>query len=68
MINLADNRGLLKALGRATINHWVSLYANDVVVFLRPTEQDLMVIREILAFFEKALGLSTNHAKAKCCH
>ena len=40
-------------------------YADDLVVFLSPLEQDLHLMRAILKCFEDAIGLATNLSK---CH
>lgn len=36
LINRASEEGLLHPLARRPLSHRVSLYANDVVLFLRP--------------------------------
>lgn len=41
------------------------MYADDVVVFLAPTEFDLTLIREILTLFYRVTGLATNLSKSK---
>lgn len=47
------------------IRHQCSIYADDVVVFIRPTRQDLVTTREILNFFGDVSGLRTNLAKCQ---
>jgi hypothetical protein len=41
LFNLAESRGLLQDLGEAGIKNRLSLYADDVVLFVRPVEEDL---------------------------
>jgi hypothetical protein len=65
LIKLADSRGLFSPLRPSSIKQWVSLYADDVVVFLSPVSLDLTLIREILALFYYATCLATNFTKSK---
>lgn len=65
MIKMAENRGLLQPLRPATIKERASLYADDVVVFLSPVAQDLILIREILSLFQGASSLASNYTKSK---
>lgn len=55
--------GLLKPLPVRGLHHRVSLYADDVVVFLRPVASDLSLIKHILQLFGKVSGLKTNILK-----
>ena len=64
LLRLADNRGLLRAL-HPKVRERTFLYADDVVVFLSPEEQDLLLTRVILNIFAGASGLKTNLSK---CH
>ncbi|KAK1604375.1 hypothetical protein QYE76_028048 [Lolium multiflorum] len=41
----------------------VSIYADDVVVFLRPETQDLLATREVLSLFSATSGLHVNYRK-----
>jgi len=45
-------------------NHSISLYANDVALFIRPTKEELQVIKIILDQFGEAAGLKTNLQKS----
>lgn len=56
----AEVEGLLQPLG---IPYRVSLYADDVVAFIRPTADDIHVATEVLSIFGEAFGLRTNFAK-----
>ena len=64
LLRLADERGLLCAL-HPKIKERTFLYADDVVVFLSPVEQDLVLTRVILEIFAGASGLKTNLSKCK---
>lgn len=56
----AESDGLLQPLG---IPHRVSLYADDVVAFIRPTVEEIRAATEVLSIFGEASGLRTNFAK-----
>ena len=64
LLRLADIKGLLRAL-HPKVRERTFLYADDVVVFLSPEEQDLLLTRVILNIFAGASGLKTNLSK---CH
>ena len=59
ILKLADSRGLLRQL-HPKINERAFMYADDVVIFLSPEQQDLILIRVILDIFAGASGLKTN--------
>jgi hypothetical protein len=40
------------------------MYADDVVLFIRPVEYDLQTMIDILWLFEEASGLKTNMTKS----
>jgi hypothetical protein len=67
----ADRCGELMPLPGNNIKHRVSLYADDLVVFLAPTKRDFTCVRQILELFAGASGLSTNVEKCAitpiCC-
>jgi hypothetical protein len=42
----------------------VSFYANDVILFLRPTSEDISLIMDILHVFVVASGLRNNVQKS----
>jgi hypothetical protein len=64
MIKLADSRGLFSPLRPHSIKQRVSLYADDVVVFLSPVVLNLVMIRAILDLFLQASMLATNINKS----
>uniref|UniRef100_A0A0E0BKH9 Reverse transcriptase domain-containing protein n=1 Tax=Oryza glumipatula TaxID=40148 RepID=A0A0E0BKH9_9ORYZ len=51
---------LLPLLG---IPYWVSLYVDDVMVFLHPSEDRILATKEILGIIGDAPGLHTNYGK-----
>jgi mannosylglycoprotein endo-beta-mannosidase len=56
MFNMAEQVGVLPAMP-AGLNHRMSLYADDVVVFARPSAVELQVVKGILECFGSASGL-----------
>jgi hypothetical protein len=56
----AQQTGLLQHLSNGCEAFRVSLYADDAVVFIKPTPTDLQVTNCILSFFLQASGLKTN--------
>jgi hypothetical protein len=66
LFKLADSRGLLllQGLDEANIRNKLSLYANDVVLFVRPVVEDLNCVKVILDCFGAASGLvATMHKR-----
>jgi hypothetical protein len=47
----AENEGLLHPLSTRTIQHRVSFYTDDVVLFLRPVTDDISIAMNVLEFF-----------------
>jgi hypothetical protein len=63
LLQVATDRALLTKLnGRAARFH-VSMYADDAVVFLKPSVRDTTNLREILLNFGRVTGLQTNLQK-----
>ena len=60
----ADALGLLLPLD-VRVKDRVFLYADDVVLFIRPNQQDLILVKAILDLFARVSGLKTNIDK---CH
>jgi len=60
----AADEGLLQPLSRRALQHRISLYANDVVFFLRPAAADMDITFDILHLFGNASGLVTNIQKS----
>ena len=63
LIEKASNEGLLQPLSTQSIHNHVSLYANDVVLFLHPVATDLHLVDDVLQLFGTATGLKTNIQK-----
>ena len=64
MVAKASTEGLLQTLATRALSHQISLYADDVVLFLRPTSSDINLILDILQLFGEASGLKTNLQKS----
>jgi len=64
LFKLAENRGLLHRLEGANIRNRLSIYADDVVLFVQPFEEDLHCVRTILDCFGSASGLVSNLQKS----
>lgn len=60
----AEERQLLSPLRSRPAQHRISIYANDVVIFTTPKDQDLLLVKEILRLFGEALGLQANLGKS----
>jgi hypothetical protein len=63
MFDAGVHAGTLPALP-AGLKHRVLLYADDVVVFAWPDEEELGVIRALLECFGDASGLHVNYGKS----
>jgi hypothetical protein len=55
--------GILSPIGNCAVAQRVSIYADDVIIFIKPAVQDLIAVRELLAFFGVASGLVVNYRK-----
>jgi len=64
MISKAENDGWLQPLSRRSLQHRISIYADDVVLFLRPEAGDIDVTLGILNLFGESMGLKTNLQKS----
>jgi len=64
MIKKADMMALLLPLD-SKVKERIFLYADDVVLFIRPNQQDLLLTKGILEIFARVSGLETNINK---CH
>ena len=63
MFKKASEEDLLHPLARRALQHQVSLYADDAVIFLRPLAADMEITLDILRLFGEASGLQTNIQK-----
>jgi alpha-D-ribose 1-methylphosphonate 5-triphosphate synthase subunit PhnH len=61
---LSSRDGLLQPLSSRALQHRISLYADDVVLFLQPEINDIEIIMDILDLFGDASGLKTNVQKS----
>jgi hypothetical protein len=64
VFKLVEDRGLLQGLEGANVKTRLSMYANDVVMLVRPQEEDLSCVKLILDCFGRALGLIANMNKS----
>jgi hypothetical protein len=64
MVAKASNEGLLQPLSSRSIQHRISLCADDVMLFLRSTAPDLELMVMILNLFGQTSGLRTNMQKS----
>jgi hypothetical protein len=64
LISKAEAEGLLKPLASRTLQHRVSFYADDVVLFLHPAAEDISLIMDILRVFGEASRLRNNVQKS----
>jgi hypothetical protein len=55
MVSKAADEGLLQPLSSHSIQHHVSLYADDVVMFLRPAAAGIDLTMGILHLFWRSL-------------
>jgi len=60
MITKAINEGLLLPLSTRGLQHRVSIYADDVALFLRLEAGDISTTLDILNLFGEASRLKTN--------
>jgi hypothetical protein len=62
---LADARSMFTSLQSHSIQHRVSLYTNDMAVFLVPVERDITLTRTIPDIFMGSLGLRIDVSKCQ---
>ncbi|KAM0852292.1 hypothetical protein ACQ4PT_051851 [Festuca glaucescens] len=63
MVAKAVDENLLGGLAGITALQRISIYADDVVLFCKPVDGELMTIRQIMDAFGEASGLRVNHRK-----
>lgn len=61
---LAENRGLLQSLQGENVRNRLSSYADDVVLFIQPFEEDLNCVKMILDCFGSVSGWVSNMHKS----
>jgi hypothetical protein len=62
---MATRQGILSPIRSRSIQCRISLYADDVGIFVNPVKKELTAIAAILDVFGKASGLVTNTAKSE---
>jgi hypothetical protein len=65
MLDMATTVGLLTPIGADPIKMRTSLYANDAMLFMRPTSSDVANLRELFVHFGEATGLHANTHKSE---
>jgi mannosylglycoprotein endo-beta-mannosidase len=63
LLQVATDRGLLTKLNGRAARFRISMYTDDVVVFLKPSVTDATNLRDLLLNFGKVTGLQTNLQK-----
>lgn len=63
LFDLAANRGLLSPLARSSLKQRVSMFANDVMVLLKPVDIELRTCTRVLEMYGEASGLRVNADK-----
>jgi hypothetical protein len=64
ILDLAVRNGILPPISLTTTKLSTSLYADDVAIFINPSREDLMAVKDILHAFVCASGLVTNLEKS----
>ena len=64
IVQKANDMVLLQPLTRHPLQHRVSLYTDDMVMFLHPVATDIDLVMDILWVFGAATGLKTNFQKS----
>jgi hypothetical protein len=65
VLDMVTRQGLLNPMGADPIKFRTSLYADDVMLFLRPIASDVTNLQHLLHQFGKATGLCTNVQKSE---
>jgi hypothetical protein len=63
-VRKAADEHLLQPLATRALQHRISLYADDVVLFLRPSASYIIITLDILQLLGAASGLTTNLQKS----
>lgn len=64
IIARAMEDGVLSSFGGISAWQQLSIYADDVAFFARPTRPDLWFVREVLELFGEASGLRVSYTKS----
>lgn len=65
MVDLAASRGVLAPLAETGLRQRLSMFADDVMLFIKPNELDLQASSLILNLFGEASGLRVNLSKSE---
>jgi hypothetical protein len=65
ILDKATEIGLLTPIGANPVKMRMSLYADDVILFMRPIATDVTNLHPLLNLFGKARGLCTNILKSE---
>jgi hypothetical protein len=65
LIRIVDEWSLLEKLGFRAIPYRTSMYAYDLILFTKPREQDLRLLKSIFDIFHGASGLGYNLSKCQ---
>jgi hypothetical protein len=65
MFRLANTQSMFTSLQSRYIRHQVSLYVDNMAIFLVLTERDITLARTILDIFVASSGLHTNVSKCQ---
>jgi hypothetical protein len=60
----ASEVGLLQPLASKPLRHRIPIYADGVVLFMRPLDSDINLSMDLIKLFGKASGLKTNVQKS----
>lgn len=63
LVQFATREDLLQPLTIPQVTHWLSFYADDAAIFLRPSTNDLQVMKLLQDIFGHASELRTNLTK-----
>jgi hypothetical protein len=63
LLNKAVELSMLSTIGNCLATQRISIYADDMVIFIKPTVQDLVATRELLSVFGAVSGLHVNYRK-----
>jgi len=63
LFSKAAQDGVLKKMAPSEIKFQCSIYADDAILFIRPSIQEARAVKEILNIFGQTTGLHTNLAK-----
>jgi hypothetical protein len=65
LVALAERRGLFTPLKSLAIRHRMSLYADDMVVFVAPMDQDVLLLRALLGSIQISPNVSLPQSDAR---